>query len=728
MRLKSRLLSLVLAVMAASSQSSFCEVIAEFNAKESGKGIQPDTARYPWELRGRGMTNTGEVLLQDTTDAYPKAVYGSYSSPHFKDLMQVDTGEYGVEFTIRPLSHHPEMAASLYQNLMVVWGDVDRSFRMSIVKEFSDDKSKKGGITSKDEDSIRVIEGVDWSRPHTIFVGYRGDKDEVDFYLDGKLTKTVAAQDIASEPEDFYEGKVAFGDFTSGQAAPFNKDLKAEWYSVKISDQASPEGPSSGQSRVAAPRPPTGEALPSFSSLEPTRQLAIRDAVAPPEISKRQTPYSTPMYYPMWGEKRVPGSSPDGRFHPEWQDVIIRDWAELGMTKLHLTFWPPANYDSARTYTISDDEQAGMLNLASLAEKYGMKVGLRFDLPMEAGSYWPAHPRNPKNELTSYKKWIEEVLGIFGENVEYVILGDEIDELLTHRVEGKTWEWKDFHQLVEQISSTIHAKNPNTLVSTPSFGTGNWRVIMDLVRNGFHKVGGAVAINLEDSSVISKYAQELREASKDAPLAFLSNGVGYIGAALEVQNPPDDNRYSKYKDEDQAGLIAQSMYLAWDARMVTAPYYVALRDIEYQGKRNSLWYGFLGFEDLVIDHEGRAEMRRHPGWYSFQTIAQTFYDVAAFQDAPFSVAAKSKRAAYLKAHLRKDGRELLIILWGSGKTDIVIDSTQFGYPVKIDLLNKDRWTDVPAVKVGHQTILTDIELPGARMPVILRLVASGMGQ
>ena len=169
------------------------------------------------------------------------------------------------------------------------------------------------------------------------------------------------------------------------------------------------------------------EALPTFSSLGTEQQAAIRRSVAPPPLARRHNPYSTPMYYPMWGPE-----SPDGQPHPEWQAALAKDWADLGMTKVHFYAYPNGNGTSNRNYNINQISRAGISNFIQVCQKQHLKIGLRVDLPCtvndsngrQVTDYWIAHPNNPDNELTPYFGWLSELIGQMKGHLEYAILGD----------------------------------------------------------------------------------------------------------------------------------------------------------------------------------------------------------------------------------------------------------------------------------------------------------------
>ena len=200
-------------------------------------------------------------------------------------------------------------------------------------------------------------------------------------------------------------------------------------------------------------------------------------------------------------------------------------------------------------------------------------------------------------------------------------------------------------------------------------------------------------------------------------MLLLSNGVGYIACDTPHRNPPTDP-YARYNDTDQAAMIARTMYTWWDVDADVAPYYICLRGYTYEGAYHPWWYGFFGFMDLVIDADKNPSVKRYPGWYAFRTVAHVFHDRDAFREPEFDVEATAG-AGYLKAHERP-GKELLIMAWGEGKTDLRIGSTQYTSPVQVDLLNHDTWHDIPATQDAEGITLHDVRL--ALAPTIIRLV------
>lgn len=456
----------------------------------------------------------------------------------------------------------------------------------------------------------------------------------------------------------------------------------------------------------------------TFFALTDDQQQAVRKSVAPPPLAQRRNPYSTPMYYPMWGE-----TSFDGTLHADWQEALIRDWAEVGMTQLHFYAYPDGVGTETRTYDVTEATREGIAMFRRLCRKYGIKIGMRVDLPysldnsgkLPIGDYWIAHPRNPDNELKPYWEWLAGIVSQFKGNLEYVILGDEIDWKEKDR--EKAWSAEIYMEVFRQAADTIHKADPETKVSMYGASSGRWNEVIGLLQSGYTDYGDAIAINHYDYTVISGFKEDLKKYSPDKKLALLSNGVGYIASDTPHRNPPEDP-YSRYNDRDQAAMIARTMYTWWDIDADVAPYYICLRGYTYKGEYHPWWYGFFGFMDLVIDENDQPSIKRYPGWYAFRTIAAVFHDRPSFTEPSFRVEAPGG-AGYLKAHERA-GQELLIIAWGNGKTDLRIGTTEYGFPVRVDLMDHNQWTDVPAVSDESGVTLQDIELELA--PTIIRLV------
>ena len=201
----------------------------------------PTTLTPAWTRYGYPMTDTGSVLLQDNTADDPLMESGEYLSPLVCNLMRLGAGEYGIEFKVRPLTDVPNLGLSHYANLYVTWSDDSYNYNVTI-DQFTDDVSGTGGLRYGKDSMTNAVTAIDWSAPHTIYVGYRGSAlpaGEFDFYVDGVLKSTLGAGSIA-RPGSYARDSVGFGDGTTGQPAPHEIDVAAEWYFVRLYGSATP--------------------------------------------------------------------------------------------------------------------------------------------------------------------------------------------------------------------------------------------------------------------------------------------------------------------------------------------------------------------------------------------------------------------------------------------------------------------------------------------------------
>ena len=480
---------------------------------------------------------------------------------------------------------------------------------------------------------------------------------------------------------------------------------------------------------VAPPiAPPLDNPGVAFSSLSSDQQARFRQASAPKPLAERVNPYSTPMYYPMWG-----GSSPDGTQRSDLQEALIREFAELGMSKIHFYAFPDgvgATNPEGIKYSVSPANKLGIEELVRICKQYGVKIGLRVDLPYvrvperdrpgldPAVSYWLANPRNPDNQLAQYAGWVKEMVTLLQGNLEYIVIGDEVSDHDKEREEA--WTKEDQLAVLKECSEAIREVDRDVLVSGFAASSGKIDDVITLVQMGYGDFANAVAINHYDYTVAPEFLRKLREAGgKDFPL--LSNGVGYISSDTPLRNPPQDP-YSRYNDEDQASMIARTMYSWWDNGAQAAPYYVCLRTIDYKGEVQVMWYGFFGFMDFIVDENEKASFKRYPGWYAYRTVANIFDDRPSFKNAAFKVTASKPEKLYLKA-FEREGKDLTLMIWREDRrqtpVDITIESGSYKYPVQIDLMDQDKLTDVAYEAPGGQMTLKNV--PTGFRPTIIRL-------
>ncbi len=207
---------------------------------ESSSGLTPDAVSPAWTRFGTPMSISGGALVQDNTADDPVTSSGEYLSPSAGSVMHLASGQYGIEVRVQPLTDVPFLGGSHYANAYVFWSDDSFAYNITIDKDTDDSGSgTSGGIKYGDNSLADAVTGIDWSVPHTIYMGYTGTAPFGSFnvYVDGALASNVSAGSIArSGGFPFAQNAVDFGDGTSGQGL----DVAVNWYSVKIYDTATP--------------------------------------------------------------------------------------------------------------------------------------------------------------------------------------------------------------------------------------------------------------------------------------------------------------------------------------------------------------------------------------------------------------------------------------------------------------------------------------------------------
>jgi len=216
-------------------------VVVEYDAATAGAGVEPNEVSPAWTGGGTAMTNNGTFLLQDNTANDPSTQSGDYTSPSAGAGAFLRTsGAYGLEFRVRPITDVPFLGASHYANAILAWSDDQFTFNVTIDK-FTDDSSGTGGLKYGQNSMSDAVLGIDWSAPHTIFIGHTGvaGGGTFQFYVDGVLqAPAVGYGSIARTITgwEFAQNKIYFGDGTTGQG----QDEANEWYSLRIHNTAEP--------------------------------------------------------------------------------------------------------------------------------------------------------------------------------------------------------------------------------------------------------------------------------------------------------------------------------------------------------------------------------------------------------------------------------------------------------------------------------------------------------
>jgi len=210
--------------------------LVSYDAVAAGAGVTPATEG--WGQFGVPMVNNGTFLLQDNTANDPDTESGEYLSPSVPaGTMSRTSGEYGIEFTVRPQTDVPFFGGSHFANAYVLWSDDEFSFNITIDKDTDDGGAgTTGGIKFGENTMGDAITGIDWSTPHTIFIGYDSALELHNFYLDGTYASTLTYGNFSRNGVGYAQDAVGFGDGTTGQGL----DVAVEWYSVAIYDVNDP--------------------------------------------------------------------------------------------------------------------------------------------------------------------------------------------------------------------------------------------------------------------------------------------------------------------------------------------------------------------------------------------------------------------------------------------------------------------------------------------------------
>jgi hypothetical protein len=474
-----------------------------------------------------------------------------------------------------------------------------------------------------------------------------------------------------------------------------------------------------------------------FSELSEEAQLRLRASVAPPAAKERTGPYSTPMYYLMRKGYTYQGDldrDPENRPHPPmkgqplspdydtWafdkarpdiQEVMIRDWVDLGMNVSHLNIHPIDG-----SLSLSEDYIEAIQTFLRLSEKHDLKIGVRLD----ALDWWSMHPANPENRIDEYLVWVKRVMSLLKGRVLYCVVGDELsigeDALIPP---GREWSVEQYLDYFGRVRGAIKEVDPNVKVSMFAVSYGHYSLVPRFLAAGYADIGDAITVNSNDIEATRKLFAEVRKVKPD--MMFLSNGVGYLACEKAQPQYPLGTPYTQIATEEEHGAaVAKVMFSWWDLGASTAPYYVSLRNWVINGKQYPYWYGFFGFEDYVVSDD-KMSVKHYAAASAFQTVAKTFYNREDFQVPKFDVTL-SQQITQFKAyeHRTAGGAELICILWndsGEVETELTIANTNYRHPVRVNLFDLNDWSDVDSSTDEGRTT---VRLKVGKQPTILRLI------
>lgn len=475
-----------------------------------------------------------------------------------------------------------------------------------------------------------------------------------------------------------------------------------------------------------------------FSELPIEKRREIEHQIEPPPLAERDAPYSTPMYYLM-DKGYYDGINNEillDRNRPDWQEAIIRDWAELGLTSTLACTTPKewSDPDTAQAYR----------DYFQLSKRYGMGVGMRLaGDPSLAGiesEGWEVHPRNPQNRLDEYVKWAGRVAANGRGVISYYIVGDEVNGQGWEASDGKggtvrgrtddekLWTPEDYMNAFGKIAAEIQKNDPDAKVCMFGMNGIDTAYVDKLIDLGYAEIGDGVAANVDFGRYahgeIEEFVSHVRQKAPE--FKFYSNGVGYVAARDTNFNPVNHGYKPLYSDEDQASTIAKGMIKAYVADWDVAPYYIVLRQwILPDGTPAPHWYGFFGIQDFKLDENGHVSVIRHAGWHAMQTIAHVFYDRDRTPDASFEVD-PVEEVDNVHAMVRGD-YECLVVLWNNGgaptvTTDIRLDTDKYTYPVRLPLMNyRDPQDLAYEVDSDGKLVIKGVTMKSGE-PTIIRLV------
>jgi hypothetical protein len=224
-----------IATLAMAAHGAYADTLLDY---EASSGLTPSQlAVKPWTNYGQSMTVANGVLTQHATDG---GVDGAPSMEYLSPSLPAGTfthagNAYGIEFTVQPLTD-TAFVANAWPRAYLTWSDNLFNYNITVDKYSGSNTSGTGDIVYGQGSFSPAITGIDWSVPHTIFIGQRGDgtSSVFDFYLDGTIQSTVVDGSIARSGS-FAQDAIDFGDGTTASTS-----VTANWTSLKVFNVNSP--------------------------------------------------------------------------------------------------------------------------------------------------------------------------------------------------------------------------------------------------------------------------------------------------------------------------------------------------------------------------------------------------------------------------------------------------------------------------------------------------------
>jgi len=350
----------------------------------------------------------------------------------------------------------------------------------------------------------------------------------------------------------------------------------------------------------------------------------------------------------------------------------------------------------------------------------GMKPAFRLGGFRSFKGLW--HPMDPSRSIEPYADWVRRVATRYRGKVHHYVVGDE---------ENKGYPAIKYYGSAEAylkgflipMSKAIRAADPDALISscaTSSSPATQWN--LDLIRLGLPQYADGIACNLPHRHFENPWeVQDLMAKARSLwpEVKFFANGVGYA------------ENFAGPHDELQATRVAQSMFTLWDLGWDNAPYYLYKFSLTADTRQD---FGIVRFP------AGDRPAIFSDAWRAFQTIAQTFYDRAGLKAPDFPISLDAAHVLTTKDGVRvrlappsplmktfaRDNRQLLIYLAypnlrypQEGRWDITLNTTDWGGPQQIPLLNYRRRIDLAHRHEGERLVIENVSI--GRSPTIVTL-------
>lgn len=205
---------------------------------DAASGFRPNELPVgAWTRYGADMTLAGGKLTQHASDG---GVDGAGSSEYLSPTLATGTftrggAAYGIELKAQPLTD-TAFVASAWPRAYLTWSDNQFNYNITLDKFGNSNTSGTGDVVYGQGSFSPAITAIDWTVPHTIFIGHRGNgTDSVfDFYLDGELKSTITDGSIARNGS-YARDAIGFGDGTTASTS-----VTADWYSIRVFDTNTP--------------------------------------------------------------------------------------------------------------------------------------------------------------------------------------------------------------------------------------------------------------------------------------------------------------------------------------------------------------------------------------------------------------------------------------------------------------------------------------------------------